>query len=133
MLVAVEQERSASVCNSVFACGYATSENKPTFETHCEASENSPFHQCRNVDDCRMHTCGPRGTFFDGVSSHRCGCDIDGEKVCENHDDCGDASENPMPAVSVARPVLNVFVGERGDKLVAHLNALAEARGVSQT
>ena len=70
VLVAVEQERSASVCNNVCACGYATSENKTTFETRCEANENSPVHQCRNVDDCRMHTCRPRGTSVDGVSSH---------------------------------------------------------------
>ena len=29
-----------------------------------------PSNQCRNVDDCRMHTCGPRGTCVDGVSSY---------------------------------------------------------------
>ena len=48
VLVAVEQDRSASVCNSV-ACdaSKATSENKTTFETHCEANEISPVHQCR--------------------------------------------------------------------------------------
>ena len=100
VLVVVKQEPSASVCNSVCACGYATSENKPTFETHCEANANSPFHQCRNVDDCRMHTCGPRGTRVDGVNSHSCDCDpgsqekdIDGDKVCEkNIDDCGACS-----------------------------------------
>ena len=59
----------------------------------------SPVHQCRNVDDCRMHTCGPRGTCVDGVSSHSGDydpgfreTDIDGDTVCENLDDCGDCS-----------------------------------------
>ena len=28
--------------------------NKITFETHCEANEFHPFHQCRNVDDCGL-------------------------------------------------------------------------------
>ena len=91
-LVAVEQERSASVCNSVCACGHATSENKTTFETHCEANENFTVHQCRNVDDCRVHTCGPRGTCVDGVSGDYdpgfWETDIDGGKLCENLDDC---------------------------------------------
>ena len=99
MLLAVKQERAASVCNSVCACGYATSKNKTTLETHCEANDISPVHQCRNVEDCRMHTCGPRGTCVDGVSSNSCDCDpgfqetdIGGDKVCENIDDCGACS-----------------------------------------
>ena len=70
VLVAFERERPASVCNSVCACGYATSENKTTIETHCEANENSPVHQCRNVDDCIVHRCGPRGTCVDGVNPY---------------------------------------------------------------
>ena len=101
MLVAVEQELSASVCNSVYTgdAGYATTEHQTMFETHCEASENSPVHPCRNVDVCRMHTCGPRGTCVDDVHSHGCDCDfgfkekdIDGDKACEDLDDCGDRS-----------------------------------------
>ena len=49
VLVVVEQERSASVCNSVFACGCAASENKTTFEAHCEANGNflrPPVQKC---------------------------------------------------------------------------------------
>ena len=40
-----------------------SSENKFTFETHCGTDEY--FHassQCRDVDDCRTHTCRLRGT-----------------------------------------------------------------------
>ena len=54
-------------------------------------------HHCRNVDDCRAHTCVPHGTCFDGANSYSCDCDpgfqeteVDGEKVCGNIDDCGD-------------------------------------------
>ena len=107
VLVAVEQGRSASVCNSVCACGFATSECKPTFETHCEATENSPVHQCRNVDDCRMHTCGPHGTCVDGVSSYSGEydlgfreTDIDGDKLCECLDDCGACSLGSCKPIS---------------------------------
>ena len=151
MLVAVEQERSASVCNNVCACGYATSENKTTFETRCEANENSPVHQCRNVDDCRMHTCRPRGTSVDGVSSHsgdydprygrRTSTEIRYVKTltivvllgCSSNGDI-DASENPMRAIDVERLVFDIFDGDSGDRLlIIELPAPAEARNVSQT
>ena len=80
--------------------GHATSENKTTLETHCEATEYfPPVHQCRSVDDYRMHTCGPRGTCVDAVNSYSCDCDpgcqekdIDGDTACENIDDRGDCS-----------------------------------------
>ena len=46
-----------------------SSENKSTFETHCETDEYFHcVHQCRDVDDCRTHTRGLRGTYIDGVS-----------------------------------------------------------------
>jgi len=84
---------------AVYTCdaGYATSEGKTTFETQCEATGHfSPVDQCQNIDDCRVHTCGPHGTCVDGVNSYSCDCapgfeetDVDGEKVCGNIDDCG--------------------------------------------
>ena len=44
-------------------CRPCDERNKTTFETHREAKEIvSSVHQCRDVDDCRMHTRGPRGT-----------------------------------------------------------------------
>ena len=50
--------------------------NETMFETHCEATGHFlPVHQCRNVDDCRVHTCGPHGTCVDGVNSYSCYCD----------------------------------------------------------
>ena len=50
--------------------------NETTFETHCEATGYfPPVRQYRNVDDCRVHTCGPHGTCVNGVSSHSCYCD----------------------------------------------------------
>ena len=76
-----------------------------------------------------MHTCGPHGTCVDGVNSYSCDCDpgfqetdIDVDEVCENLDDCGDcsrdASEKLVQAVNVERLVLNIFVGESGEKFV---------------
>ena len=50
--------------------------NETTFVTHCEATGHFlPVRQYRNVDDCRVHTCGPHGTCVDGVNSHSCYCD----------------------------------------------------------
>ena len=47
-----------------------------TFETHCEATGHfPPVRHYRNVDDCRVHTCGPHGTCVDGVNSDSCYCD----------------------------------------------------------
>ena len=44
--------------------------NETTFEPHCEATGHfPPVRQYRNVDDCRVHTCGPHGTCVDGVNS----------------------------------------------------------------
>ena len=49
---------------------------KTTFETHCEATGHFPsVRQYRNVDACRVHTCGPHGTCVDGVNSDNCYCD----------------------------------------------------------
>jgi len=50
--------------------------NETMFETHCEATGHfPPVRQNRNVDDCRVHTCGPHGTCVDGVNSHSCNFD----------------------------------------------------------
>ena len=50
--------------------------NETTFETNCEATWHfPPVRQYRNVDDCRVHTCGPHGTCVDGVTSDSCCCD----------------------------------------------------------
>ena len=50
--------------------------NETTFETHFEATGHlPPVRQYRNVDDCRVHRCGPHGTCVDGVNSHSCCCD----------------------------------------------------------
>ena len=47
--------------------------NKSTFETYtAKPTRISPVHHLRYVDDCRMHTCGPRGTCVDGVNSYIC-------------------------------------------------------------
>ena len=47
--------------------------------------------QCRNVDDCRVHKNGPRGTCVDSVQCEMSDfqTDIDGGQECENPDDCG--------------------------------------------
>ena len=83
------------------ACGagYATSETRPRLKHTAKPMRISPVHKCRNVDDCRMHTCGPRGTCVDGVNSYSCDhdpgfqqTDIDGDKLCENIADCGACS-----------------------------------------
>ena len=43
---------------------------RPRLKHAAKPMKISPVHQCGNVDDCRMHTCGPRGTCVDGVSLH---------------------------------------------------------------
>ena len=49
--------------------------NETTSETHCEATGHfPPVRQYRNVDDCRVHRCGPHGTCVDSVNSHSCNC-----------------------------------------------------------
>ena len=41
--------------------------NETTSETHCEATGYlPPVRQYRNVEDCRVHTCGPHRTCIDG-------------------------------------------------------------------
>ena len=72
---------------------------RPRLKHTAKPMKISPVRQCRNVDDCRVHICGPRGTCVDGVSSHSCDydlgfpeADIDGDKLCENFDDCGACS-----------------------------------------
>ena len=75
------------------ACGagYATSETRPLVKHTAKPMRLSTVHQCGNVDDCRMHTCGQHG----GVNLYSCDCDlgfqktdIDGYEACENLDDC---------------------------------------------
>ena len=45
--------------------------NDTTVETHCEATGHfPPVRQCRNVDDCRVHKCGPT----QGVQDCTCEC-----------------------------------------------------------
>ena len=99
-----------------------------------------------NVDDYRMHTCGPRGTSVDGVNSS-CGCDPGLQqkeiryvktltivvlvRVFEQWR--RDAFENPMRVTSLKSSCLNVFVGESDDRPGTHfLRALTEARSISQ-
>ena len=93
-----------------------------------------------------MHTRGPRGTCVDGVSSCSCGCgpgfqekDVDEIRSVKTLTTVvlvrlfeqlrPDASEKPMRAVSVEELVLNVFVGECGDRV---LSAPTKLRSVSQ-
>jgi len=62
--------------------------------------------QCRNVNACEQHTCGPRGTCIDTVGTsivaYSCKCEdgfavtmVKGEKFCGNIDDCGDHQCGP--------------------------------------
>ena len=45
--------------------------NETTFETHCEGTRHfPPVRQSRNVDDCRVHKCGP----IQGVQDSTCEC-----------------------------------------------------------
>ena len=91
----VEKFENDDEHKAVYTCdaGYATSENKTTFETHCIIS-HSISAEMLTIAVCA--TCGPHRTCVDGVSSYSCDCDpafremdIDGEKVCGNIDDCG--------------------------------------------
>ena len=86
-------------------------------------------HQCRNVDDYRMHTCGPRGTCVDGVSSYSGEydpgfreTDIDGDKLCENFDDCAACSIGSCKPISkmLQGAVFSSERGERSRSLDAH-------------
>eukprot|EP00746_Dinoflagellata_sp_MGD_P138404 gnl/MRDRNA2_/MRDRNA2_72053_c0_seq1.p1 gnl/MRDRNA2_/MRDRNA2_72053_c0~~gnl/MRDRNA2_/MRDRNA2_72053_c0_seq1.p1 ORF type:complete len:2101 (+),score=429.94 gnl/MRDRNA2_/MRDRNA2_72053_c0_seq1:113-6415(+) len=61
-----------------------------------EFSVPTPELQCRNVNDCERHTCGPHGRCVDKIADYDCDCEsgfevteVDGEKVCGNKDDCG--------------------------------------------
>jgi hypothetical protein len=65
-----------------------------------ELSYPPPDQQCRNVDACAHHTCGPKGTCVDvigdSIDAYNCNCSygfavkmVDGEKFCGNIDDCG--------------------------------------------
>ena len=62
-------------------------ETRPRLKHTAKPKKVSSVHHCRHVDDCRMHTCGPRGTWVGGVNSYSCDCDpgfqetdIDGDK-----------------------------------------------------
>ena len=64
-----------------------------------QLSAPTPDNQCRNVNDCEEHTCGPRGQCVDLIGAYpayTCQCDHGfeiqtndlGEKHCGNIDDC---------------------------------------------
>lgn len=84
--------------NVEYTCdaGYATSDGNTTFVIECQhCGHFSPVHQCRNVDDCPEHNCGPQGTCVDGVNDYTCDClpgyeetEVGGEKVCGNPPGC---------------------------------------------
>jgi hypothetical protein len=99
-------ERAVYECKTGFTTGGEW--DAPTgFEVACLASGqfSAPANnmQCRNVNDCEGHTCGPKGTCVDLIGAppaYTCQCEagyhieiVDGEKVCgkdacKNHD-CG--------------------------------------------
>jgi hypothetical protein len=74
-----------------------------TYNVEClpngQLSAPSADMQCRNVNDCEQHTCGPKGQCIDLVGpapAYTCECDhgyeiqtsANGEKRCGNKDDC---------------------------------------------
>ena len=100
---------------------------------HCKAYENFPVHQCRNVDDCRMHTYSDRAERASVVSirtvvivildsRRRTLTEIRYVKtltivvLVRLFARRQDASDNPMRAIHVEKLVFNVFVGGSGDK-----------------
>jgi len=96
------EEKAVYECNAGFTTGGEY--NAPTkFNVEClptgEMSFPSEDSQCRNVDDCEQHTCGPKGQCIDLVGpspAYTCKCDhgyemqtnAKGEKYCGNVDDC---------------------------------------------
>ena len=81
------------MCNIV-ACDAGQEQrvkSRPRLKHTAKPTRTSPVHQCRNFDDCCVHTRGPRGKCVDGVGSYSCDCDpgfretdIDGDELREN-------------------------------------------------
>jgi len=96
------EEKAVYQCKPGFTTGGEF--NAPTtFNVEClptgELSAPQADSQCRNVDDCEQHTCGPKGQCVDLVGpapAYTCNCDFgfeiqvaaNGEKRCGNKDDC---------------------------------------------
>ena len=57
----------------------------------CNKIHENHDDQCRIVDDCRVHTCGTRGTCVDSVHCEMSDfqTDLDGGQEREHPDDCG--------------------------------------------
>jgi hypothetical protein len=96
------EEKSVFKCLPGFSTGGEPSAPK-TFVVEClpsgELSAPAPDMQCRNINDCERHTCGPKGTCVDLVGpspAYTCLCEpgfeiqtnANGEKHCGNTDDC---------------------------------------------
>jgi len=95
--------RSSYKCAAGFRAGGehgAPDEIKVECSQHGGFSLPSPELQCRNVNDCDRHTCGPKGKCIDLIGAspaYTCKCDFgfelrtrkNGEKFCGNVDNCG--------------------------------------------
>jgi len=96
------EEKAVYKCDAGFTTGGEY--NAPTiFNVEClpsgQMSAPTPNNQCRNVNDCEQHTCGPKGRCIDLIGAapaYTCECDFGfeiqtndaGEKHCGNKDDC---------------------------------------------
>lgn len=98
------EEKAFYKCAPGFSTGGEP--NAPTsFKVEClpsgELSAPSADMQCRNINDCEQHTCGPKGKCVDLIGpspAYTCECEFgfelqtkaNGEKHCGNTDDCKD-------------------------------------------
>jgi hypothetical protein len=95
-------------CNPGFTAG---GEHDAGKTIHVECNPNGEMSlptedlQCRNVNDCDRHTCGPRGTCVDLIGespAYTCDCQdgyemnqVKDQKFCGNIDDCGEKGCGP--------------------------------------
>jgi len=96
------EEKALYQCAEGFTTG-GELDAPTTFHVEClpssQFSAPAPDMQCRNVNDCEQHTCGPKGQCIDLVGpspAYTCKCEdgyeiqtsSNGEKRCGNKDDC---------------------------------------------
>ena len=128
----------ARVSSQRVACdaGYATSGNKTTFETHCEANEVFPpsiSAQMLTITVCTHADRAERASMVSIRTEIRYVKTLTIVVIVRVFEQWRrDASENPMRAVNEERLASNVFVGESGDRLSTLFPAPAQARSISR-